>query len=194
MSKQKLQAVFDAIDEINQQDINHTNFEGKEYPKELLYGRLMSQCLDQYWPQANEYLQIAVRAQHIKRWHMPRKNFPMDRAGYLTWRKELGKFHASLTHELMLTHGYDALEADKTSAIVRKEKIKANQDSQTLEDVACLVFLSYYFDEFASQHDEDKVISILQKTWRKMSEQGHSIALSLNLPEHLAKLVAKALS
>lgn len=194
MSEQKLQAVIDAIDEINQQDVNITHFEGQDHPKELLYGRLMSQCLNQYWPNANENLQIAVRAQHIKRWHMPRKDFPMDRAGYLTWRKELGKFHASLTRQIMVNHGYDSEAADATSAIIRKEKIKANQDSQTLENVACLVFLSYYFDDFAKQHDEEKIISILQKTWRKMSEEGHKIALSLTLPEHLGKLVAKALA
>jgi len=194
MSEQKLQSVIDAIDEINQLDVNITHFEEQDHPKELLYGRLMSQCLNQYWPNANEQLQIAVRAQHIKRWHMPRKNFPMNRTGYLTWRKELGKFHAALANELMLKHGYSQAEADKTSAIIRKEKIKTNQDSQILEDVACLVFLTYYFDEFANQHDETKVISILQKTWRKMSEQGHQIALSLTLPDHLAKLVSKALA
>lgn len=32
-----------------------------------------------------------------------------------------------------------------------------------LEDVICLVFLRYYFAEFAKQHDEAKLIDILQK-------------------------------
>ncbi|MFQ3276243.1 MAG: hypothetical protein ACI8SZ_000558, partial [Colwellia sp.] len=34
----------------------------------------------------------------------------------------------------------------------------------------------------------------VQLTWKKMSDQGHDIALSLTLPEHLAVIVTKALS
>ena len=42
------------------------------------------------------------------------------------------------------------LNAETTACIIRKENLKSNLDSQTLEDVACLVFLQYYFDEFAA--------------------------------------------
>ncbi|NCB60081.1 MAG: DUF4202 family protein, partial [Gammaproteobacteria bacterium] len=63
-----------------------------------------------------------------------------------------------------------------------------------LEDVICLVFLQYYFAEFAKVHDEAKLIDILQKTWRKMSEAGHQAALSLPLPDEQKTLIAKALA
>jgi len=67
-----------------------------------------------------------------------------------------------------------------------------------LEDVACLVFLEHYFDDFAAQYiaanNEEKIIRIVKLTWKKMSERGHEIALSLTLPKHLADLVNKALS
>jgi hypothetical protein len=81
---------------------------------------------------------------------------------------------------------------------LRKEKLKTNNDTQTLEDVACLVFLQYYFDAFAAKYtekdNEAKIIRIVQKTWGKMSDRGHEIALSLTLPDHLAALVGKALA
>ena len=94
----------------------------------------------------------------------------------------------------MQTHQYTSDESLTTAAIIRKEKLKSNNDSQTLEDVACLVFLQFYFDDFSRKHNEEKVIRVLQKTWGKMSEQGHYIALALAIPEHLSTLVAKALA
>jgi len=194
----QLSAVLSAIDAINSEDPNSTLVNGEAQPNELLYGQYMTSCLDQYWPNSSEFLQIAVRAQHIKRWHLARKDFPEGKQGYLNWRKELGKFHAQIAKTLMLDNGYTEEDAEKTACIIRKEKLKSNQDSQTLEDVACLVFLQYYFDEFAAKYtkvdNEAKIIRIVQLTWRKMSERGHEIALSLTLPDHLAALVGKALS
>jgi len=194
----QLAKTLDDIDAINNEDINFTDVDGVSTPKELLYGHYMSACLTRYWPKANEHLQIAVRAQHIKRWHLKRSEFPVGKQGYLTWRKELGIFHAQTTKQLMLNNGYSENDAENTAGIIRKDKLKTNQDSQTLEDVACLVFLQYYFDEFAAKYtavdNEAKIIRIVQLTWRKMSERGHEIALSLTLPDHLGALVNKALS
>ncbi|GHE87258.1 DUF4202 domain-containing protein [Thalassotalea profundi] len=191
---EKLNNVLNSIDRINSQDPNVTIVGGIEKPKELLYGQYMSECLAQHWPDADEYLQIAVRAQHIKRWHLKRSDFSEGKQGYLTWRKALGLFHAQTTKELMIDYGYEEVEAETTSRIIRKENLKSNQQSQTLEDVACLVFLQHYFEDFATKHSEEKIIRILQLTWRKMSEKGHNIALTLTLPSHLSKLVEKALS
>ncbi|WP_281556112.1 DUF4202 domain-containing protein [Thalassomonas sp. RHCl1] len=190
----RLDSVLSAIDDINSQDPNNISFDGQTQPKELIYGRQMSECQQQYWPEASEYLQIAVRAQHIKRWFLKRTEFEAGKAGYLAWRKEQGKYHARLTSELMLANGYNDEEATQTAAIIRKEKLRSNSDSQALEDVACLVFLQYYFDDFAAKHSEEKIVRILQKTWKKMSGKAQDIALTLSLPEHLATLVEKALA
>lgn len=192
-----LEGVLSAIDEINRKDTTLTVVNGIEHPKELLYGQRMSACLAQYWPQASELLQIAVRAQHIKRWHLKRTEFEQGKAGYYQWRIALGKFHAELASEIMQEHGYSQAQAQQTASIIRKEQLKSNTDSQTLEDVACLVFLSHYFDDFASQYlaqdNEAKIIRIVQLTWKKMSEDAHNIALTLTLPEHLSAIVSKAL-
>lgn len=194
MKNSQLDSMLKAIDSVNSEDPNTTTINGATKPKELLYGQYMTACINQYWPQANELLQIAVRAQHIKRWHLKRTEFDAGKAGYLKWRIEQGKFHAQLTKSLMLENGYSEDDAETTAKLLRKEKLKSNADTQTLEDVACLVFLQHYFDEFAAKHTEEKIIRILQLTWRKMSAQAHEVALKLTLPGHLAALVGKALA
>ncbi len=194
----KLKATITAIDEINSQDQNMISFEGVFYPKELIYGKQMSDCLEQHWPNSSETLQIAVRAQHIKRWHLKRSEFAQGKAGYYQWRIALGKYHAELTEKIMLEQGYSAELATETASILRKENLKNNANTQTLEDVACLVFLQYYFDDFAKKYtekdNEAKIIRIIQKTWGKMSDKGHDIALAMSFPDHLAKLIQKALT
>jgi len=199
-----LKKVLSAIDKINQTDINTTMVDGAEHPKELVYGQRMTECLAKHWVDASELLQIAVRAQHIKRWHLKRAEFEQGKAGYYQWRIALGKFHAQLTAEIMLESSYNEEQANQTASIICKENLKdktqsqLNLDSQTLEDVACLVFLEHYFDDFAAKYiaenNEEKIIRIVKLTWNKMSERGHEIALTLALPKHLAALVGKALS
>lgn len=202
--KNKLEDVLSSIDDINKEDSNFTLSDGINYPKELIYGQRMTDCLMQYWPRANEFLQIAVRAQHIKRWHLKRSEFEQGKAGYYQWRITLGKFHAELTANIMIEQGYGEKQAKETASIICKENLKnktssqLHSDSQTLEDVACLVFLKHYFDEFATkyleQDNEAKIIRIVKLTWKKMSEDAHNIALQLSLPEHLAVIVKKALA
>ncbi|OUR62509.1 hypothetical protein A9Q74_04420 [Colwellia sp. 39_35_sub15_T18] len=202
--KNQLKNVLSAIDDINSKDVNITLSDGEQHPKELIYGQRMTACLTQHWPQASELLQIAVRAQHVKRWHLKRSEFEQGKAGYYQWRIALGKFHAELTATTMQKLGYSAEQAAQTASIICKENLRdksssqLNSDSQTLEDVACLVFLEHYFDDFASQYiekdNEAKIVRIVQLTWKKMSEDAHNIALKLTLPEHLSALVAKALA
>ncbi len=198
MTSSRLTTVLTAIDKINSEDPNQTIVDGNSQPNELLYGQYMTTCLTQYFPESNELLQIAVRAQHIQRWQLKRTEFETGKAGYYQWRIAQGKLHAQLTKSLMLENGFDENEAETTACLLRKEKLKTNTDTQTLEDVACLVFLQYYFDAFAAKYtekdNEAKIIRIVKMTWGKMSERGHEIALSLTLPDHLAKLVGKALA
>ena len=194
----QLNNVLSAIDAVNAQDPNQVEANGAFIAKELLYSQQMSECLAKYWSDASEVVQIAVHAQHIKRWHLKRTDYPEGKAGYYAWRIALGKLHADLTSTLMLEHGYSKEQAERCAKVLRKENIKTNDDTQTLEDVACLVFLMHYFDDFSAkyiaQDNEAKIIRIVQLTWKKMSEKAHNIALSLTLPKHLAELVNKALS
>lgn len=89
---------------------------------------------------------------------------------------------------------YSAADAERVAALIRKEDLKKDEETQILEDVACLVFLDDQFDAFEKEHDEEKIIKILQKTWGKMSEKGHDLALAMDLSDSAKALVGKALA
>lgn len=182
------------IDQINAEDPNQEFADEKSFPKELLYSLRMSEKLDSFSPEAPDHLKIAARAQHIGRWRIPRSDYPMDRVGYLKWREELKKMHASLTSDILKDVGYQDDFIGKVSHLIRKRQLKTDEETQALEDVICLVFLEFYFDDFASKHEKDKIIDILQKTWAKMSEKGKDAALNLTLSPQSTQLIQEALS
>lgn len=194
MAAPRLETVIGLIDEANQQDPNLETFEGVAYPREWLYGRRMSACLEQFCPEASESLRIAARGQHIRRWEIPRSNYPATREGYLKWRTFLYGFHADQVAGLMRHAGYEADLIERVKTLIQKRGIKTDGEVQTLEDVICLVFLEYHFAEFARTQDAEKLITIVRKTWNKMSDRGHEFALRLPFPESVQPLLARALS
>ena len=193
MKPTRFETAIALIDKANSEDINTYEVAGLDYPKELLYSQRMSRRLLQFDPNASKALQIAARAQHICRWKIARNEFQMDRVGYLKWRETLKKMHADLTFGILKQVGYDAQFADRVKAIVLKKRIKKNEEPQTLEDTICLVFLDYYFEEFAAKHEDKKVIDILKKTWIKMSDKGHEAALKLTFSDKSLTLVKQAI-
>lgn len=184
-------ARFDAA---NAQDPNKEIVDGVEYPKELLYAQRMSAWLERLAPTASEALQLAARCQHIRRWTIPRNEYPMDRAGYKQWRTTLAKFHAETAAEILKEVGYDEETIRRVQGFLRKERLKLDPETQLLEDVICLVFLENYFADFAQQHEQEKLVGVLRKTWRKMSPRGHQAALELTLPANARRLVERALA
>lgn len=192
---QRLTALFSHVDAINHQDPTKTSLDNHQViAKEVLYSHRMQTQLKKFLPSANEALQIAAYCQHIKRWAIARSDYPMDRTGYKRWRTDLGKFHADTTAQVMLEVGYESESIDRVKYLLQKKGLKRDSDTQALEDVICLVFLEYYLDDFARKHTEDKIVSIIQKTWKKMSERGHEEALKLSLEPHLSTLISKALN
>jgi hypothetical protein len=186
-------ARFDAA---NAEDPNRERSEGAEHPKELLYARRMTAWLDRFAPDASEALKLAARSQHIRRWAIPRSEYPMNRQGYNEWRHRLAKFHAETAGEILKEVGYDEETIRRVESLLLKERMELDSEGQALEDVICLVFLTYYFADFASHYSEPKLIGILRKTWKKMSPRGHETALTLvpKLPAELRAVVEKALA
>ena len=185
-------ALFDAA---NAQDPNQE--EGQ--PKELLYAQRMTEMIGRFAPDASEVAQLAVRAQHIQRWTVPRSNYPLGKPGYFAWRTGLYRFHAETAGALMQQAGYDAAMIEQVKAAVGKQGIKTNPDTQMLEDVTSLVFLEHYMLGFAGQHaeySEDKWLDIIRKTWKKMSGEAQAFATSggIKLPEPLLPLILKAIA
>ena len=197
MTQTQYQAAIAAFDEANAQDPNIEIFEGKAYPKELLYAMRMTQMQEKYVPEASETLKLAVRAQHIQRWKSPRSDFAMDRQGYLQWRTNLYQFHAETAGNLMRSVGYEDVTIKRVQANIGKRGLKINPETQLTEDVAGLVFIEFYMFSFASSHpeyDEKKWLDIIKKTWQKMSPHAHEFVLAGNiqLPEILSPLILRA--
>ncbi|KAF6836315.1 glutamyl-tRNA synthetase [Colletotrichum plurivorum] len=169
-------------------------------PYELHYARKMTRWLAVRCPTAPPVLQLACRAQHFRRWEIPRNTYPMTRPGYLTWRAKLKSQAAAQVAELLSSSAeiqppLPSEDVDRVAALIRKENLSRDEETQVLEDVACLVFLDDQFDDFESKEeiDEAKIIGILQKTWAKMSEPGRQIALGMNHSERAKSLIGKAL-
>ena len=181
------------IDAENAQDPNSEIYQSNSYPKELLYSNRMYERLMDFYPKASEEVQIASKAQHICRWKMPRESYPMDRVGYLKWREDLKKFHAQTTAKILEKAGYSPAFIDRVSFLIEKKLLKKDVETQLLEDVICLVFLEYYFDDFAQKHDREKMKNIILKTWNKMSENGHQEALKINFSEENLQLIKDSL-
>ena len=79
--------------------------------------------------------------------------------------------------------------------IVRKDDLAHDAEVQTLEDALCLVFLDQQLDELAaSVADEEKMVVILRRSWRKMSPAGREFALGLDLTPAGLALVRRALA
>lgn len=183
-------ARFDAA---NAEDPNREMINGVERSKELVYAERMTAMLDRFLPDAPEVLRLAARCQHIQRWKIPRADYAMDRIGYLQWRKRLNNFHARIAGDILRDVGYDEATIARVGSLLKKEALKADADSQALEDIVDLVFLENYLADFVAKHgqyDEAKFTDILRKSAKKMSGRGREAALTLiALPPDLAPLI-----
>ncbi|MDP2762476.1 MAG: DUF4202 domain-containing protein [Sideroxyarcus sp.] len=197
MSMNLYQKAIAAFDQANAEDPNKEVCDGKEFPKELLYAQRMTGMQQRYAPDAPEEVKLAVRAQHIRRWKIPRSDYAMDKPGYMLWRTTLYKFHAETAGKLMQEAGYDDAMIARVKTIVGKKELRTNSGTQMMEDIVDLTFLEHYLLAFAAQHadyDEAKWIGIIRKTWNKMSPRAHEFALAgkIKLPEALVPLILEA--
>jgi hypothetical protein len=199
MTKECFDKAKELIDAANSQDPNQEISEGKAWPKELLYSRRMLDMLERYAPDADDAMKLAASAQHIQHWKSPRSDYPMNRKGYHQWRAGLYKFHTDTIADLLAKAGYENEFIARVTQAVGKKSLKANPDTQLLEDVAGLVFLEHYLLDFANKHpeyDEQKWLDIIRKIWNKMSVHAHHYALGgrIKFPDSLVGIIRKALS
>jgi hypothetical protein len=195
MAAQNYEAAISLIDEAHSQDPNITIVDGKSVPYELHYAHKMTHYLSLRSPLASPILKVAIRAQHFRRWEIPRSTYPSTKAGYLSWRTFLKKRQADLAAAICVGCNFTTEEAEEVAKLIRKEDLKRNEETQVLEDVACLVFLDDQFEAFEKElHDEGKIIGILRKTWGKMSERGHEVALQIPMSKTSKELIGKALA
>ena len=189
------QRAIQKFDSAHLEDPTKISIDGEKISWSLHYHQRMTYWVLHLEPKASEPLLLAAHSQHIRRWKIPRENYPMDKPGYKRWRKTLAKFHASEVAKILLAIGYKQHTVNRLKELLQKIRLKLDPEVQLLEDAICLVFLENEFSKFAQKHDEKKMIVILQKTWIKMSPKGHQEALALvkKMPKKDCELIQKAL-
>lgn len=189
---ERFRAAIEAIDAANADDPETIEIDGVARPKELTHARLMCRWVLHLDPDASDEQLLAARAHHLRRWELPRSDFPEGRAGYLRWRTEQKKRHGALVAELLRDVGYDDCVVERVGAIVRKERLASDPVVQTHEDALCLVFLDTQFGALAAQLGDDKMVDVLAKTMRKMSPDGLAATATLGLDDTATALVGRA--
>ena len=190
----RLAAALAAIDAANADDPNTIVVDGVERPKEQAHAEMMTAWVRRLDPDASDEQLIAARAHHLRRWALPRSDFPEGRAGYLRWRTVQKKQHADEVAAILRRVGYDEGSVERVQQIIRKQGLGHDAAVQAHEDALCLVFLETQFAELAERLGDDKTIDVLRKTAAKMSPEGLAAAQGLPYPPEAAALLARALS
>lgn len=182
---------IERIDAANAEDPTEVVVRGERGPKELLHARLVSDWVQRLTADPSEELLLAARGHHFRRWTLPRSSHPTGRAGYLRWRTTLLEQQASELAVLLHDAGYDDATIERVREIVRKRRL-SDPETQTLEDALCLVFLETQLTDVAARLDEEKLVTVLAKTQRKMSDAGRAAIDALPLDPAARALLARA--
>jgi hypothetical protein len=195
VSGERLASAIAAIDAANADDPATIVVDGVERPKEQAHAEMMTAWVQRLAPEADDAQLLAARAHHLRRWIVPRADYPDGRAGYLRWRTAQKKRHADDVAGILTAEGYEAATIARVQGIVRKEGLgHGNEAVQTHEDALCLVFLQTQFDELIERLGHERSVEVVSKTLAKMSARGREVALGLPLSDAGAAVVREALA
>lgn len=172
-----LTAAYAVIDAANADDPTRLLRDGVERPLAQLQGELATAWLERLDPRPGPALRIAARAHHLRRFALPRSDYPEGRAGYLRWRRDQKVAHAAALRELLTPIGVDADVIERAGVIVQKIGLGTDPEVQTFEDAVCLVFLQTQYDDLLARGGEDLLVNALLKTMKKMSPAGLALAV-----------------
>jgi Domain of unknown function (DUF4202) len=183
------------FDTIHSQDPQTSvNASGETVPRELLEADHLEAWVRKLCPEPSLALRLAARCQHLGRFAVPRTAYEPGRVGYLKWRKDMARRHAELATTILRDLGAPQELLDGVQNIQLKQDLKGNPDGQAMEDALCLSFLEHEFVPFIDRYEDQKIIDIVSKTWRKMSPAARDLALGLPLSGRALTLVQRALT
>ena len=181
------------FDLFHREDPATETVDGEQVPREWAYARRMAAWVTRLDPDAGEILMLAAHSQHLRRFKLPRADYPAGRKGYLVWRRAAALEHARLAAAVLRDAGYRREKIERVQNLVLKRAVRSSpQEAQTLEDAACLVFLERDLEDLASRLGAEKTTEVLARTWPKMSAAGREAAVGLELKPELRKLVEQA--
>ena len=166
-------------------------------PLALAQGRMAEEWVMRLAPDASDALRMAARAHHLRRWELPRSDYPEGRAGYLRWRRAQRQRHARDLAAIAEDSGLDGSVAVRAAEIVSKQQLGSDPEVQTFEDAVSLTFVVTELEPVAARlGDDTKTAAIVAKTLTKMSdagrEQARALAVSGRLDDHSRRILAEA--
>ena len=180
-----------AIDAANAADPRSHDSE----PLALAQGRLAEEWVVRLDPEASDALRLAARAHHLRRWALPRADYPEGRAGYLRWRRAQRERHAQDLAAILDEARVDGSVAARATRIVTKRGLGSDPEVQTFEDAVSLTFLETELRPVLDRLDDDtKASDIVAKTLAKMSAAGREQAaqVAATLGERSRRVFAEA--
>jgi len=191
---ERLRRALAAIDAANAGDPHRLRVRGESRPKELAHAELVSEWVARLAPDPGEALLLAARAHHLRRWAIPRSEYPAGRRGYLRWRRALQVLHAREVAAILTAEGYDESTIRRVQDLVQKKHLGRDAEVQILEDALCLVFLETQLHDLGAQLDDEKLLGVLRKTLRKMSPDAIQRAGELPLDAAGRALLQRAIA
>jgi len=193
MNPARFEAAIRRFDAENSRDPTSETVNGAPQPRELVYAQWLTDWVLKLCPDASEELRLAARCQHLCRWVIPRHSYPMTRPGYLKWRADLKQFHAERSGEILRELGYPGSAVARVQELNLKKNFPNDPEGRVLEDALCLVFLEHQLADLAAKTADDKVITALQKSWKKMTPRAQEEALKLAYGAREKALIEQAL-
>lgn len=190
----RFSAAVAAIDAANAGDPNRIVVDGQAVAKELAHADVVERWLLALQPDADELQLLAARAHHLRRWVVPRSDYPDGRAGYLRWRADHKKRQAGEAAELLIAHGFEAEEVERVATLIAKRGLGTDPQVQVHEDALCLAFLELQFDAVANQLGDEHTVEVLRKTLVKMSPEAIELAGTIPVSAAGADLLDAALA
>jgi hypothetical protein len=189
----RFEAAIRRFDDENSRDPNSETVNGVSQPRELVYAQWLTGRVLKLDPDASEELRLAARCTHLCRWKIPRDSYPMTRPGYLKWRADLKQFHAERSGDILRKLGYPDSVVARVQELNLKKNFPNDPEGRVLEDALCLVFLEHQLADLAAKTADDKVITALQKSWKKMTLRAQEEALKLSYGPREKALIDQAL-
>lgn len=185
---------FDAIDAANAEDPVTVVVDGHEVPREVARSHRIIHWLRVLEPDADAAQLLAARAAHLRRWALDRSDYPEGRAGYLRWRAEQKKRHATEVDPLLRSVGFDEAVVDRVCRLVAKADLGTDPGAQAHEDALCLAFLEQQYEALTDQLGDEHMVTVLRRTARKMSPAGLAAASDIPMTDRGRALLAEALA
>lgn len=180
-------------DEINAKDPRAVAApDGRSLPFEIAYADRLEHWIDLLVSRPSAALAFACRAQHVKRWEIPRDAFPEGRAGYHAWRRKLEDLHVAVARDILAGAGCGADETRRVERILRKQGRDTDPEIQAMQDAVSLVTVEMQIESLESKLDEAKLVDVLRRTMAKMSPAGRELASRIPLERDARRILALA--